>query len=151
MTFYRRNLPHIEEPGATYFVSFSTQNESILNEDARSLVFDHCLFENAKTVQMHAFVVMPDHVHLLFTPLQMRKENEECHSLAKIMNGIKGASVHSVNELLERSGPLWLPESFDRIIRNDVDFRNKKLYIIGNPITAGLAREPGEYKWCWQE
>lgn len=73
MTFYRRNLPHIEEPGATYFVSFSTQNEFILNEDARLLVFDHCLFENAKTVQMHAFVVMPDHVHLLFTPLQKEK------------------------------------------------------------------------------
>lgn len=113
------------------------------------MVFDHCLFENGRTIQMHAFVVMPDHVHLLFTPL--RKENEECHSLAKIMNAIKGASVHSVNKLLGRSGPLWLPESFDRIIRNDVDFRNKKLYIIGNPITAGLAREPGEYKWCWQE
>lgn len=151
MTFYRRNLPHIEEPGATYFVSFSTMNDLILPEEARTLVFDHCLFENGKTVQMHAFVVMPDHVHLLFTPLQMRKGNEKCHSLAQIMNGIKGASVHSVNKLLGRSGSLWLPESFDRIIRNDVDFRNKKLYIIGNPITAGLAKELGEYKWCWQE
>lgn len=98
---------------------------------------------------MHAFVVMPDHVHLLFTPLQ--KSSDEYYSLAKIMNGIKGASVHSINKLLERSGELWLPESFDRIVRTAAGFSQKKLYIIGNPITAGLAREPGEYRWSWSE
>lgn len=149
MTFYRRNLPHIEALDATYFVSFSTRNGFVLAEDPRSLVFDHCLFENGRTVQMHAFVVMPDHVHLLFTPLH--KRSNETYSLAKIMNGIKGASAHSVNRLLERSGALWLPESFDRIVRTAAGFSHKKLYIIGNPITAGLAKEPGEYRWCWSE
>jgi putative transposase len=149
MTFYRRNLPHVENPGATYFVSFSTKDGFGLPEDARSLVYDHCLFENRRTVHMHAFVVMPDHVHLLFTPLQ--REKDKYYSLAKIMNGIKGASVHSINKFLGRKGILWLPESFDRIIRTDGGFMNRKLYIIGNPITAGLAKEPGEYKWCWSE
>jgi REP element-mobilizing transposase RayT len=149
MTFYRRNLPHIEAPDATYFVSFSTRNRFILTEGARSLVFDHCLFENGRTVQMHAFVVMPDHVHLLFTPLL--KNSNEYYSLAKIMNGIKGTSAHSVNKLLERTGSLWLPESFDRIVRTAAGFSQRKLYIIGNPITARLAKEPGEYEWCWSE
>ena len=149
MTFYRRNLPHIEKPGSTYYVSFSTREHFYLPGEARTLIFEHCLYENGRTVRMHAFVVMPDHVHMLFTPLE--KEPEIYYTLAKIMNGIKGASVHSVNKLLERKGTLWEPESFDRIVRTDSGFWRWKLYIIGNPITAGLAKGPGEYKWCWQE
>ena len=50
MTFYRRNLPHLEKEGGVYFVTFSTKDEFILPEPARSLVFDHCLFENGKTI-----------------------------------------------------------------------------------------------------
>ena len=149
MTFDRRNLPHLEKPGSVYFVTFSTKNEFILPEPARSPVFDHCLFENGKTIQMHAFVVMPDHVHLLFTPLE--NERGEDYRLRKIMNRIKGSSVHSVNKLLKRKGTLWLPESFDRIVRTSEEFGARKMYIVCNPIAAGLSRFPGEYKWCWTE
>lgn len=69
---------------------------------------------------MHAFVVMPTHVHMLFTPLF--DEQDEAYPLAEIMNGIKGASSHSVNKLLGRKGRLWESESFDRITRSDADF-----------------------------
>ena len=148
-TFYRRNLPHMEKPGATYYVSFSTRREFILPEEARTLVFDHCLFENGRRVHMHAFVVMPDHVHMLFTPLL--DEQEDPYSLAEIMNGIKGASSHSVNNLLRRKGKLWEPESFDRITRSDGDFEFRLLYIVENPIAAGLARGPDDYRWAWRE
>jgi len=98
---------------------------------------------------MHAFVVMPDHVHMLFTPL----ENEEGspYSLAKIMNGIKGASSHSVNKLLRRKGNLWEPESFDRIPRSDGDFAFRYSYIVENPIAAGLAKGPDDYRWVWRD
>src|SRR5690348_13551062 len=112
-TFYRRNLPHIEKDGASCFVTFSTRGEFVLPEEARTLVFNHCLFENGRKVQMHAFVVMPTHVHLLFSPLESDKG--ELYLLAEIMNGIKGASSHSVNKLLKRRGRLWEPESFDRV------------------------------------
>jgi putative DNA methylase len=148
-TFYYRNLPHIEKFGATYYVTFSTRREFILAEEARTLIYDHCLFENGRKVHLHAFVVMPDHVHMLFTP-RMDEQNEPC-SLAKIMNGIKGASSHSVNKLLQRKGPLWEPESFDRMIRSDADFEFRLLYIIGNPIAAGLAQGPDDYRWMWRE
>ena len=148
-TLYRRNLPHIEKPGATYFVDFSTRREFILPEDARSLIFEHCLFENGRKVHLHAFVVMPDHVHMLFTPLF--DEQGEPFALAKIMNSIKGASSHSVNKLLGCKGGLWEAESFDRIIRSDADFEYRMLYIVQNPIAAGLAKGPDDYPWAWRE
>ena len=148
-TFYRRNLPHIEKDGASYFVNFSTRNDFVLPEEARTLVFNHCLFENSREVQMHAFVVMPDHVHMLFTPLF--DEQGEPFALAKIMNGIKGASSHSVNKLLGRKGTLWEAESFDRIVRSDDDFEYRMLYIVQNPIAAGLAKGPDDYRWAWRE
>ena len=92
---------------------------------------------------------MPDHVHMLFTPLQ--DEEGRSHALANIMNGIKGASSHSVNKLLGRRGTLWEPESFDRIPRSDGDFEFRLIYIVQNPITAGLAKGPDDYRWAWRE
>jgi REP element-mobilizing transposase RayT len=147
--FYRRNLPHLEKPGATYFITFSTKNEFVLPDEARSLVFDHCLYENGRKVRLHAFVVMPNHVHMLFTPLADKKGQD--YSLAEIMKGIKGASSHSVNRLLHRRGALWEPESFDRIVRSADDFAFRMLYIVENPIAAGLAKGPNEYRWAWRE
>jgi REP-associated tyrosine transposase len=149
MTFYRRNLPHIEEDGASYFVSFSTRREFILPEDARTIIFNHCLFENERTIHMHSFVVMPDHVHLLFTPLL--DQQGDPYPLATIMNGIKGASSHSVNRLLGRKGALWEAESFDRMAESDGQFEYAMLYIVQNPIAAGLAEGPDDYRWAWRE
>jgi REP element-mobilizing transposase RayT len=113
------------------------------------MVFDHCLFENGRKVHMHAFVVMPNHVHLLFTPLESAKG--EPYSLAEIMKGIKGASSHSVNKCLSRRGRLWEPESFDRITRSDADFEYRVIYIVQNPIAAGLSKGPDDYRWAWRE
>ncbi|MGC2698386.1 MAG: transposase [Candidatus Angelobacter sp.] len=98
---------------------------------------------------MHAFVVMPDHVHLLFTPLESNRG--EPYSLAEIMQGIKGASSHSVNKFVCRSGHLWEAESFDRITRSEEDFEYRVMYIVQNPIAAGLANGPDDYRWAWRE
>jgi REP element-mobilizing transposase RayT len=149
MTLYRRNLPHIEKPGGSYFVTFRTIGNLILSPEARSLVLNHCLFDNGRKVRLHAVVVMPNHVHLLFTPLQ--EAQGEWFRLAEIMDGIKGASSHSVNRILQRKGTLWLDESFDRVMRSDDELGVKILYIVQNPISAGLAKGPNDYPWCWRE
>ena len=85
---------------------------------------------------------MPDHVHLLFTPLENNRG--EPFSLAEIMKGIKGVSANRINKLMKRKGQLWQDESFDRIMRVG-ECQSKLEYIIANPINAGLASKPGEY------
>src|SRR5690242_13190395 len=87
MTLYRRNLPHLEKPGGTYFVTFKTLNDFILPPRAKDLALKHCLHGHGMQYQLHAAVVMSNHVHLLFTPMQ---EGEEYFRLATIMNGKKG-------------------------------------------------------------
>ena len=99
-----------------------------------------------RLIDMHAFVFMPTHVHLLFTPL--RNEAGNSYRIAKIMNGIKGASAH--NKLLGRKGHLWQDESFDHVVRSDQEFDEKFLYIVANPVNAGLCRSPEEYPWLWR-
>src|SRR5262249_16445551 len=114
--FYRRNLPHIQELGGTYFVTFRTKGELFLPPSARSIALRHSLYEDGKRVELHAVVIMPSHVHLLFTPLE--NDRAQPFSLAEIMKGIKGSSAYNINRLLDRRGQLWQDESFDRIMRS---------------------------------
>lgn len=144
--FYRRNLPHIEKFYAVYFVTFRTRNDLFLPPAARTIALNHCLFENSRKIDLHAAVIMPNHVHLLFTALE--SERGEPFSLAEIMKGIKGVSARKINQLLARRGSLWQDESFDRIMRAD-EFEFKRNYIIGNPIDAGLCNRAEEYRWLW--
>lgn len=148
MHVYRRNLPHIEKFSATYFVTFRTKGDLLLPPAARSIALKHCLFENGRKIELHAAVIMPNHAHLLFTP--MENDRAEPFSLAEIMKGIKGTSARNINKLLNRRGQLWQDESFDRIMRAS-ELQNKLEYIIANPINAGLTSKPGEYQWVWMQ
>ena len=98
---------------------------------------------------MHGFVIMPTHVHLIFTPL--RDDLGDSFTLAEIMNGIKGASAHSINKLLRRTGSLWQDESLDHIIRSENDFDDKMLYLMINPVRGQLVKNPLDYPWLWRE
>lgn len=144
--FYRRNLPHIEKFSAAYFVTFRTLDDLFLPPAARTIALRHCLFENDRKIEMYAAVIMPNHVHLLFTALE--SDQGEPFLLAEIMKGIKGVSARRINQLLGRKGSLWQDESFDRIMRAR-EFEFRRNYIIANPIDAGLCKKPEEYRWLW--
>ena len=92
---------------------------------------------------------MPDHVHLVFTPL--RDTSGSTFGLTEIMNGIKGASAHSVNKLLQRAGPVWQNESFDHILRRDENVEAKVDYICQNPVRRQLVARDCDYVWLWRE
>jgi len=145
---YRRDLPHIQFDPKTLFVTFSTHHRWILPEAVRDLVLRHCLHDDGVKLYMHGAVVMPDHVHLVFTPL--RDAAGATYGMAVIMNGMKGASAHTVNRVLKRTGRVWQSESFDRMLRSDEDARAVAEYICQNPVRAGLARTEDDYQWLWR-
>lgn len=146
---YKRKLPHIQRRQKTLFVTFSTYRRWQLPESIRETILDHCLHDHGVKLYMHAAVVMPDHVHLLFTPLDDGEGNS--YGLAEIMQAIKGASAHTVNRALGRRGRVWQTESFDHVLRSDESARSKGEYICANPVRAGLVVSEDEYPWLWRE
>ena len=92
---------------------------------------------------------MPDHVHLLLTPLS--DVNGVPAALATITSGIKGAAAHSVNRHLGRRGHVWQDESYDHIVRDDEGMYATAEYICENPVRKGLARVSSDYPWIWRE
>jgi len=145
---YRRKLPHYQWTDKTYFITFNTKNRQILTPHSRTLVLETCIAGNGNKYELHAAVIMPDHVHLLLTPLY--DANGEI-SLPEILQEIKSVSAHKVNKYLGRHGRLWQEESFDRAMREVVNVRGKIDYIMGNPVRDGLAPSPYEYQWFWRE
>jgi putative transposase len=87
-------------------------------------------FESERSVQ-HAWVVMPNHVHCLFTVLGAWKLDQLLHSW-------KSFTVNKINALLRRTGILWQRDYFDRMIRDGGHFMNCIRYIRNNPTKAGL-------------
>lgn len=77
-----------------------------------------------------AFVVMPNHVHALIRPID--------RSLSRILESIKGFSARRINEAVGRTGRVWQPESFDRIVRDVVALWRAVQYIGANPRRAGI-------------
>jgi REP element-mobilizing transposase RayT len=147
--FYRRNLPHIQKPGRPIFVTFNTLHGFVLPESVRTQVLHHCLYEHGRKIHMHCAVVMPDHVHLLFTLLE---DAEGTHyALEDIMKGIKSVSARAVNRELKRRGSLWQDESFDHLLRSDESVGAKSDYICNNPVRKGLVKDEGDYPWLWRE
>ena len=88
--------------------------------------------------ELHAWVIMPNHVHALATI-------ESGHSLAEILHSWKSFSATRVNRALRRSGRFWQREYFDRFIRDETHFASVKEYIEENPVTARLCERKEQW------
>ncbi len=88
---------------------------------------------------LHAFIVMPNHVHLLLSPSV---------SLPKLTKSLKGITATRANEMLALTGcPFWQEESYDHLVRNGREFERILFYIEHNPVRAGLVKEADQYRW----
>lgn len=144
---YRRKLPHYQKFDRAIFVTFRKRTQEPLSHAARSLVLEHCLAGDNRTMRLHAAVIMPEHVHLLLTPL--RNRDGWPFPLRDILKLIKGPAARSVNRLAGTQGALWQDESFDHVLRSNESFGEKLEYIRQNPVRRGLAALPEDYPWLW--
>jgi len=88
--------------------------------------------------ELHAFVVMPNHMHLLATPAV---------ELPKLTRSLKGITSKRANAILRLTGtPFWQEESYDHSVRAG-EFEKIRGYIESNPVRAGLVREASEFPW----
>ncbi|MGH7993974.1 MAG: replication restart helicase PriA, partial [Limisphaerales bacterium] len=146
----KRNLPHFEIPGFIYHVTWQTHNKLVLSPEARAKTLGACHFWHEKKIKCLAACVMPDHVHLLVQPLPIQEAGKEgVHSLAEILHSIKSFSAHEANKVMNRTGPVWMDESFDRMIRSEADLHKTWDYIWDNPRKIGLVGPMEQYPYIW--
>jgi REP element-mobilizing transposase RayT len=89
--------------------------------------------------RLHAFVVMPDHVHMLVTPKVVA---------SRWLGPLKGFTSYRANRLLGTQGKaFWQDESYDHLVRSGAEFGRIQGYIEQNPVTAGLADVAERFQW----
>lgn len=102
------------------------------------MVQNSLLFHDRKKYRLAAWVVMPNHCHMLCTPCAE-------HRLSEIMHSLKSYTANKANKMLLRSGRFWQKEYFDRFMRNARHFARTVTYIENNPVKAGLCERPEDW------
>ncbi|MGH9681853.1 MAG: REP-associated tyrosine transposase [Candidatus Acidiferrales bacterium] len=88
--------------------------------------------------KLHAFVAMPDHLHVLLTP-------SETTTIEKAMQMIKGGSSHRMGQDRPHTFPIWHSGFHDRWMRDAKEYRETKRYIDQNPVAARLVERAEDY------
>jgi REP element-mobilizing transposase RayT len=87
---------------------------------------------------LFGYVVLPTHVHLLFSP--------QSRNLIQIMRDLKSKTGYTIAQERKVAGPIWQERYFDTIIRQVRNLWEKVEYIHRNPVEAGLVKSP-EWRW----
>jgi len=98
------------------------------------------LFFDRQRYGLEAWVIMPNHVHALFTPMAD-------HTFSEILHSWKSYTSNEANRLLARSGEFWYPDYYDRFIRDAQHFARAIEYIEMNPVAAGLCLRPEDWPY----
>ena len=109
--------------------------------DIADLVSGALRFFSDKRYLLDAWVVMPNHVHVIFWPMP----NE---SVSAIVQSWKRFTSREANKILNRTGhAFWQPEPYDHWIRNDEERARCCRYVRNNPVKAKLCAVPDDWQW----
>lgn len=113
----------------------------VLRDPRAARIVIDCLqhFDGAR-YDLLSWCVMPNHVHVL---IRLR----EGWTLAKVVQNWKTISSKLIGVLLGRSGRLWQPEYFDRVMRDEEHLINTLTYIEHNPVAARLCSRPEDFHY----
>ena len=89
---------------------------------------------------IHAYVVMPNHAHLLLTPQQP-------DAVSRLMQSLGRRYAQHLNSSYQRNGTVWEPRFKANLIQPEAYLLTCYRYIELNPVRAGMVGDPGEYAW----
>lgn len=130
-------------PPGTYFVTFITwERRRLFVVETYVRLFLKTLYGYRRQgrFQLHAFVVMPEHVHLLLTPA-------DDVTIERAIQLVKGGYSRAFG-LAFRRGEVWQRGFTDHRIRDAEDFARHRDYIHQNPVKRGLVERETEYRYC---
>jgi putative transposase len=136
-------LPRSRPDESTYFINAQTyQRKRLLQSErcARLLLAILYHYRKAGKYLLHEFVVMPNHFHLLITPITGV-------TLERALQLIKGRFSFEAGKKFGMQREIWQRGFYDHRIRNLAEYFQSRTYIHANPVKAGLCTETSEYRY----
>jgi putative transposase len=134
--------PHRGNTGfGTYFITACAfQKQQLLQTDRMAQLFLDVLlnYRSQEKYLLHEFVLMPDHFHVLITPLL---------TLERALQLIKGGFSFRAKKELGFQGEIWEKSFHDRRVRDWGEYAAFRQYIHRNPVKRGLVQIPEEYPY----
>jgi putative transposase len=136
-------LPRLSLPGYPHHVVLRGNNRQLIfkdNSDRQTLLellVGHC---QNQQVDLHAFVLMDNHLHLLVTP-------QADQALSKMMQNLGRDYVRYFNKRHTRTGTLWEGRFRSALIQTDRYFLACMIYIDLNPVRAGMVAQALDHPW----
>lgn len=141
------------------------RNATLSDPRVAAVIRANLYHHNGVKYHLMAYCVMPNHVHVLFQPLDVATggspvefatgeppvatgvgEQPDTQSpLARIMHSLKSYTAHEANRILGRVGEFWQAESYDHWVRDEAELERIVLYIRENPVKAGLVERPEQW------
>jgi putative transposase len=137
----RRYLPHWQQPGSVYFVTWRCKEGKTLKPEDCQITLATLRYWDEIKWNLLAAVVLPDHVHLLAQPLP--RPEGGVFDLGEILHSVKRHSARTINQLRGAQGSLWQDERYDRIMRDENEFFEKWTYIKKQRGEIGIGRTTG--------
>jgi len=97
-------------------------------------------YYDGKEYKLICYCIMPNHIHLVFELINKEK------LIGEIIGSVKKFSARKANKTLKRKGVFWQHESFDRLVRDDIELFFTIKYVLLNPVNAGLITDWKEWK-----
>ncbi len=122
----------------------TSSSGAYLNGEVLKYLYNFFKAKDKDLYDLVAFCIMPNHIHLLFKPLD---------TLSVVMQKLKGASSHNINKILNKSGKFWAGDYYDKAIRDEEHFFVVYEYIKNNPIKLGGAKAtlPNRFYGIYEE
>jgi len=147
-TITRRNLPHWQQPGGVYFITWRCRADQILAPAEKTITLDTIRYWDNRKWTVYAAVVMSNHVHILAQPLS--RADGQVINLGEIIHSVKSFSALKINQHRGSQGSVWQDERHDRIVRHEAEFLEKWQYIRLNPVKQGLVTKQEDYPWLYE-
>jgi len=140
------SMPRLQRVMAAGFpqhvIQRGNNREACFFAEADYVTYLYWLERAARTYQVaiHAYVLMPNHVHLLATPgLE--------GGISRMMQYLGRHYVRYINKTYRRSGTLWERRFHASVVESEAYLLTLQRFIELNPVRAGIAKAPEQYPW----
>ncbi len=134
--------PRQWQEGLTHHVTAHAYLGDCFQDDSDRTWFLQLLLALLKKykVQIHAYVLMSNHYHLMLS-------SQQDFALPGFMQQLQARYAYYAQRRYGRRGPFWRSRYYSDVIREDHHFRAVPLYIEANPWRAGITSHPARYRW----